>query len=92
VARQPTSRRLRRPGIRAPSWRRLPFRKLLRDSFDLALRPLPPSIDTLTIRRDDEDASFILHRRDAARVTVAGGMYHIMPAGVFQPSSLLPAL
>jgi len=27
----------------------------------------------------------------AERVAIAGGMYHIMPAGVFQPASVAPA-
>jgi transcriptional regulator with XRE-family HTH domain len=71
-----------------PASRPLPFRSLLGDPFDLARRPLLPSIDTLTIRRSREGASFVLHHRDAGQVAVAGGMYHIMPAGVFQPSSV----
>ena len=34
--------------------------------------------------------TFVLHNRSAGNVAVAGGMLHIMPAGVFQPSSILP--
>jgi transcriptional regulator with XRE-family HTH domain len=71
-----------------PASRPLPFRSLLGDPFDLARRPLLPSIDTLTIRRSRQGASFVLHQRDAGQVAVAGGMYHVMPAGVFQPSSV----
>ncbi|HET6750486.1 MAG TPA: transcriptional regulator [Actinomycetes bacterium] len=71
-----------------PASRPLPFRTLLGDPFDPARRPLLPSIDTLTIRRSRERASFVLHHRDAGQVAVAGGMYHVMPAGVFQPSSV----
>jgi transcriptional regulator with XRE-family HTH domain len=71
-----------------PTTRPLPFRTLIGDPFDLARRPLLPSIDTLTIRRSRHGASFVLHQRDAAQVAVAGGMYHVMPAGVFQPSSV----
>lgn len=75
-----------------PSWRRLPFRKLLGDPFDLARRPVLPSINTLTIRHSPGGSPcLVLHRRDAASVATAGGMLHIMPAGVFQPSSVLPA-
>lgn len=75
-----------------PTWRRLPFRKVVGDPFDLARRPVLPSINTLTIRRSrDGSPSLVLHHRDPASVAVAGGMLHIMPAGVFQPSSLLPA-
>ena len=32
-----------------------------------------------------------LHRRDAKSVAAAGGMYHVVPAGVFQPAALAPA-
>jgi transcriptional regulator with XRE-family HTH domain len=73
-----------------PTWSRLPFRSMLGDPFNLTQRSLLPSIDTLTIRLDRGEASFLLHRRDSASVAVAGGFYHIMPAGVFQPSSLAP--
>lgn len=75
-----------------PSWRRLPFRKLVGDPFNLSRRSVLPSINTLTIRRSKTGShSMILHRRDSASVAVAGGMLHVMPAGVFQPSSVLPA-
>ena len=73
------------------SWRRLPFRRLIDDPFDLDRRALLPSIDTLTIRKSRDGASFILHQRDPAKVAVAGGEMHLMPAGVFQPSSIYPA-
>jgi len=76
--------------VRHPSGRRLPFRKLIGDPFDLRRRLVGASIDTLTVRRSRSSASFVLHQRDAERVAVAGGMYHVMPAGVFQPSSMLP--
>jgi transcriptional regulator with XRE-family HTH domain len=76
--------------VRRGSGRRLPFRKLAGNPFDVARRPVLPSIDTLTIRRSAASASFVLHRRDAGNVAVAGGMYHIMPAGVFQPSCMSP--
>jgi transcriptional regulator with XRE-family HTH domain len=78
--------------LNRPSWRRLPFRKLVGDPFDLSRRSVLPSINTLTIRRSKSGShSMILHRRDSASVAVAGGMLHVMPAGVFQPSSVLPA-
>lgn len=78
--------------ITQPSWRRLAWRKLLANPFDLTRRALLPSIDTLTIRRNRSGSpSMILHQRDAERVAVAGQLLHIMPAGVFQPSSVLPA-
>jgi hypothetical protein len=67
-----------------------PFRRLIGDPFDLGRRSVLPSINTLTIRRDPRGASFILHDRNPAQVAVAGGMYHLIPAGVFQPASISP--
>jgi transcriptional regulator with XRE-family HTH domain len=74
------------------SWGDLPFRRLIGDPFDLARRPVLPSVDTLTIRHDPHGgrSSFMLHRRRAENVAVAGGLSHIMPAGVFQPSGIAP--
>ena len=72
------------------SIRRLAFRKLLADPFDLSLRPLMGAIGTLTIR-GGESPSVVLHQRDSAKVAGGGGMVHLLPAGVFQPSSVLPA-
>lgn len=78
--------------VTQPSWRRMAWRKLLANPFDLTRRALLPSIDTLTIRRNRSGSpSLILHQRDAERVAIAGELLHIMPAGVFQPSSVLPA-
>ncbi|MBV9012609.1 MAG: helix-turn-helix transcriptional regulator [Pseudonocardiales bacterium] len=79
-------------GRRRPSFAELPFRRSIVDSFDLWARPILPSINTLTIRRDCiEGHRMYLHRRDAKSVAVAGGMYHVVPAGVFQPAALAPA-
>jgi hypothetical protein len=70
----------------------LPFRTLIGDPFDLSRRPVLPSTDTLTIRHDVRrgGSSLLLHRRNAANVALAGGMTHIIPAGVFQPSGIAP--
>ncbi len=77
--------------LNAPSWDQLNLRSLIGDPFDLARRALLPSIDTLTIRRaEDGKASFTMHRRAAANVALAGALLHVMPAGVFQPSSTMP--
>ena len=70
---------------------KLTLRRWIGDPFDLTRRPVLPSANTLTIRLSDEGATFVLHRRDASRVAVAGGAMHVMPAGVFQPSSIFPA-
>jgi transcriptional regulator with XRE-family HTH domain len=75
---------------RPVEWSALPFRRHIGDPFDLHRRPLLPSINTLTIRRDGRSGSFVLHDRDSSHVALAGGMYHVMPAGVFQPSSISP--
>lgn len=85
---------LRRPPATAepaaPEWGELPFRRLIGDPFDLARRSVLPSITTLTIRRSRTSAAVILHHRDPKRVALAGGMIGLMPAGVFQPSSISP--
>lgn len=78
-------------GIVPATWRNLTFRRLVGDPFTPHRRPTVPSINTLTLRADDDGVTFVLHNRAAGNVAVAGGMLHIMPAGVFQPSSILPA-
>jgi hypothetical protein len=65
----------------------LPLRALVGDPCDLRRRPVIPAISALTIRRTSKDVSFMLHRRDAAKVAHGGGLYQVMPVGVFQPSS-----
>jgi hypothetical protein len=47
------------------------------------------AIGTLTIR-GGESPSMVLHQRDGGRVAGGGGMVHLLPAGIFQPSSVLP--
>ena len=50
------------------------------------------AVTTLTLRRGPGGgASFLLHWRDPARVNHAGGVYQVMPAGIFQPVSAAPA-
>ena len=72
-----------------PALDRLPFRSAVGDPVDLARRAAIPAISVLTLRRDtiSGDASFILHWRDPAKVVHAGGLYQVMPVGVFQPSA-----
>ena len=72
------------------SMRGLTFRKLIADPFDLSRRPLMGAIGTLTIRGGDSP-SIVLHQRDSTRVAGGGGMVHLLPAGIFQPSSVIPA-
>ena len=66
----------------------LPFRSLIGDLFDPGRRSILPSINTLTVRRDPEGATFFLHCRGSTRVTLAAGLTHIIPAGVFQPAAI----
>lgn len=68
----------------------LPYRQHIGDLFDLARRPVLPSVNTLTIRRATDGDSFFLHRRGSGRVTLAAGLSHVIPAGVFQPSGIAP--
>jgi hypothetical protein len=65
----------------------LPLRALVGDPCDLRRRPVLPAISALTIRRTSTGASFMLHRRDASKVAHGGGLYQVMPVGVFQPST-----
>jgi hypothetical protein len=51
------------------------------------------AISALTIRHDRAtgDARFLLHWRDPAKVGHAGGLYQVIPVGVFQPATDTPA-
>jgi len=66
------------------------LRALLADPCDLRRRPVNLAISTLTLRRDGDRASFLLHWRDPAKVGHAGGMYQVIPVGIFQPSGPEP--
>jgi transcriptional regulator with XRE-family HTH domain len=71
--------------------RDLPFRSLIGDPFDFHRRAVLPAITTLTLRRRrNGTASFLLHWRDPAKVATAAGLYDVIPAGEFQPSSIAP--
>lgn len=67
---------------------RLPFRELVGDPFDLRRRVVIPGIATLTIRlrHGSAEPSFLLHWRDPAKVVAAGGLYSVIPEGMFEPS------
>ncbi|WP_280432601.1 helix-turn-helix domain-containing protein [Nocardia brasiliensis] len=70
---------------------RLPFRELIGENpFDPARRAIIPAITTLTVRlrRFPLPPSFLLHWRDPARVATAAGVFDVIPAGEFQPSSV----
>ena len=70
----------------------LPLRASVGDPCALERRSAITAVTTLTLRRSpDGEASFPLHWRDPARVNHAGGLYQVMPAGIFQPVSAAPA-
>jgi len=71
---------------------RLPLREAVGDPCDLAARPTGMAISTLTLRHDRATgaATFPLHWRDPARVGHGGGMYQVIPVGIFQPSGEAP--
>jgi hypothetical protein len=62
------------------------------DPCDLRRRPANLAISTLTLRLDRRlgRARFLLHWRDPAKVGHAGGLYQVIPVGVFQPSGEAP--
>jgi hypothetical protein len=64
------------------------LRDAVGDPCDPARRRVNVAISTLTVRHDRAAgaASFLLHRRDAAAVGHAGGMYQVLPVGIFQPA------
>jgi hypothetical protein len=70
-----------RPGLED-----LPFRAAVGDPCDLARRPAGVAVSTLTLRRCASDVSFLLHWRDPTKVTHAGGLYQVIPVGIFQPA------
>jgi|SRR6266568_3518561 len=68
----------------------LPFRSFVDDPFDFHRRAILPAITTLTLRRAKAGATFLLHWRDPSKVATAAGIYDVIPAGEFQPSSIAP--
>lgn len=69
-----------------------PLRTAVGDPCDPARRPVNLAITTLTLRYDTATggATFPLHARDATAVGHAGGMYQVLPVGVFQPAGPQP--
>lgn len=69
-----------------------PLRKTIGDPTDAARRCAGVGITTLTVRLDRRTgaATFLLHWRDPGKVVHAGGLYQVVPVGIFQPSSDAP--
>lgn len=68
------------------------FRVAIGDPCDPARRPVNVALSTLTLRHDRTTgaATFPLHRRDGVTVGHAGGMYQVLPVGIFQPAGDQP--
>ncbi len=69
-----------------------PLRAAVAEPWNLTARSTNMAISTLTLRVDRMAgaASFLLHWRDPAMVGHAGGLYQVIPVGVFQPSGTAP--
>ena len=66
---------------------RLRLRTLVGNPGDLPGRCTLSAVTTLTLRVPATgEPTFVLHWRDPAAVTHAGGLYQVMPVGVFQPA------
>jgi hypothetical protein len=65
-----------------------PLRDAVGNPCEPAHRPTNVAISALTLRHDQNrgEASFPLHWRDPAKVGHAGGLYMVMPVGIFQAS------
>lgn len=64
-------------------------RSTIGSPVDLARRPTNLAISALTLRHDrgTGEARFLLHWRDPAKVGHAGGLYQVIPVGLFQPAT-----
>jgi hypothetical protein len=60
------------------------------DGFPASRATLATSALTLRHDRATGTATFPLHLRDAAKVGHAGGLYQVIPVGIFQPSGEAP--
>jgi hypothetical protein len=67
----------------------LGFRTTIGSPVDPDRRPTNLAISALTIRHDRSsgDARALLHWRDPAKVGHAGGLYQVIPVGIFQAAS-----
>jgi hypothetical protein len=65
------------------------FRAAIGSPVDPSRRPTNLAISSLTVRHDRSagDARMLLHWRDPVKVGHAGGLYQVIPVGIFQPAS-----
>jgi hypothetical protein len=68
------------------------YRAALGGAISLSARSAPMATSALTLRYDRSagTASFPLHYRHPGQVSHAGGLYQVIPVGVFQPSGEAP--
>jgi hypothetical protein len=73
---------------RHPMLAELPLRSCIGSPTDPTRRPMTTAITTLTLRHDplSDDARFLVHWRDPAKVATNGGFYQLAPVGMFQPA------
>lgn len=71
-------------------FRDLTLRNALAAPLNLTNRVVIPALNVLTMRCEGPEMTFLLHKRDADSVAVAGGAMHVTPAGVFQPGTDQP--
>lgn len=64
-----------------------PIRYRLGSPVDLAARNVLTAVSALTLRVSGDRSTFFLHERDRSKVALAGGMMHLAPSGVYQPSA-----
>jgi hypothetical protein len=71
---------------------RRPYREALGGPVGLARRSATMAVSALTLRHDRSagTAMFPLHYREPGKVSHAGGLYQVIPVGVFQPSGEAP--
>ncbi|OLT23765.1 hypothetical protein BJF78_31540 [Pseudonocardia sp. CNS-139] len=67
---------------------REPYRRFLRDPFDLANRVASLGIGVLTVRAAGERCTFFLHHRDPRHVAGSADLVAVVPAGEFAPSDI----
>ncbi len=67
------------------------YRRWLGDPFNLGCRAALPGINTLTIRQSPDGPRFFMHRR-GVNAGLAMGVFHVAPAGEFQPQIDDPTL
>lgn len=67
-------------------------RTAIDNPVDPSQRPTNVAISALTIRHDSSigESRFLLHWRDPAKVGHAGGLYQVIPVGIFQPATEHP--